>query len=178
MCLFHAIFKQSRPQRASTAQRAFKDLHRGLRDRHCQRLRKKGCPMTEVYVCDYIRTPIGRFGGALSSVRTDDLAALPIKALMARHPSLDWHAVDEVILGCANQAGAPRSRLASHLRRARLARRGAQGRVERRRRQRGRQGEEDEEEAQVEANGGRRGARDGRGGRRGGVALGCSKTPP
>ena len=61
--------------------------------------------MTEVYVCDYIRTPIGRFGGALSSVRTDDLAALPIKALMARHASLDWQAVDEVILGCANQAG-------------------------------------------------------------------------
>jgi acetyl-CoA acyltransferase len=68
-------------------------------------LRKKGCPMTEVFICDYIRTPIGRFGGSLSSVRTDDLASLPIKALMARHPSLDWQAVDEVILGCANQAG-------------------------------------------------------------------------
>ncbi len=61
--------------------------------------------MTEVFICDYIRTPIGRFGGALSSVRTDDLASLPIKALMARHPALDWQAVDEVILGCANQAG-------------------------------------------------------------------------
>lgn len=61
--------------------------------------------MTEVFICDYIRTPIGRFGGALSSVRTDDLAALPIKALMARHPALDWQAVDEVIMGCANQAG-------------------------------------------------------------------------
>ena len=61
--------------------------------------------MTEVFICDYIRTPIGRFGGALSSVRTDDLASLPIKALMARHAALDWHAVDEVILGCANQAG-------------------------------------------------------------------------
>ena len=61
--------------------------------------------MTEVFICDYIRTPIGRFGGALSLVRTDDLASLPIKALMARHPSLDWQAVDEVILGCANQAG-------------------------------------------------------------------------
>ncbi len=61
--------------------------------------------MTEVFICDYIRTPIGRFGGALSSVRTDDLASLPIKALMARHHSLDWQAVDEVILGCANQAG-------------------------------------------------------------------------
>lgn len=61
--------------------------------------------MTDVFICDYIRTPIGRFGGALSSVRTDDLASLPIKALMARHPALDWQAVDEVILGCANQAG-------------------------------------------------------------------------
>ncbi len=61
--------------------------------------------MTEVFICDYIRTPIGRFGGALSGVRTDDLASLPIKALMARHAALDWHAVDEVILGCANQAG-------------------------------------------------------------------------
>jgi acetyl-CoA acyltransferase len=61
--------------------------------------------MTEVFICDYIRTPIGRFGGALSLVRTDDLASLPIKALMARHASLDWQAVDEVILGCANQAG-------------------------------------------------------------------------
>ena len=61
--------------------------------------------MTEVFICDYIRTPIGRFGGALSSVRTDDLASLPIKALMARHPALDWQAVDDVILGCANQAG-------------------------------------------------------------------------
>ena len=61
--------------------------------------------MTEVFICDYIRTPIGRFGGALSSVRTDDLAALPIKALMARHAGLDWHALDEVILGCANQSG-------------------------------------------------------------------------
>jgi acetyl-CoA acyltransferase len=59
----------------------------------------------DAFICDFIRTPIGRFGGALSSVRTDDLAANPIKALMQRHPSLDWAAVDEVILGCANQAG-------------------------------------------------------------------------
>lgn len=59
----------------------------------------------EAFICDYLRTPIGRFGGALSSVRTDDLAAIPIKALMQRHTSLDWAAVDEVILGCANQAG-------------------------------------------------------------------------
>jgi len=61
--------------------------------------------MTDAFICDYVRTPIGRFGGALSSVRTDDLAAHPIKALMARHSGLDWQAVDDVIFGCANQAG-------------------------------------------------------------------------
>ena len=61
--------------------------------------------MTEAFICDALRTPIGRYGGALSSVRTDDLAAIPIKALMARHPNLDWGAVDDVIYGCANQAG-------------------------------------------------------------------------
>jgi acetyl-CoA acyltransferase len=61
--------------------------------------------MPEAFICDYIRTPIGRYGGALAMVRTDDLAALPLRALMARHPGLDWAAVDEVILGCANQAG-------------------------------------------------------------------------
>ena len=56
-------------------------------------------------IIDAVRTPIGRYGGALSSVRPDDLAAVPIKALMARHPKLDWAALDDVILGCANQAG-------------------------------------------------------------------------
>ena len=61
--------------------------------------------MTDVYICDYVRTPIGRFGGALSSVRTDDLAAAPLKALMARNQGVDWGAVEDVILGCANQAG-------------------------------------------------------------------------
>ena len=61
--------------------------------------------MTEAFICDYIRTPIGRFAGALSSVRADDLAAVPLKALMARHRGLDWQALDDVILGCANQAG-------------------------------------------------------------------------
>lgn len=60
--------------------------------------------MTEVFICDYIRTPIGRFGGALSAIRADDLGAVPLRALMARH-DLDWAAVDEVIFGCANQAG-------------------------------------------------------------------------
>ena len=61
--------------------------------------------MTEVYICDYIRTPIGRFGGTLSSVRADDLGAIPLKALMERNASVDWEAVDDVIFGCANQAG-------------------------------------------------------------------------
>ena len=61
--------------------------------------------MTDVFICDYIRTPIGRFGGALSSVRADDLGAVPLRALAARHAGLDWEAVDDVIFGCANQAG-------------------------------------------------------------------------
>ena len=60
--------------------------------------------MRDVYICDYIRTPIGRFGGALASVRADDLGAVPIKALMGKY-DLDWAALDEVIFGCANQAG-------------------------------------------------------------------------
>jgi acetyl-CoA acyltransferase len=59
----------------------------------------------EAYVCDYVRTPIGRFGGSLSSIRTDDLAALPIRALVEHNPGIDWAAIDDVILGCANQAG-------------------------------------------------------------------------
>jgi len=61
--------------------------------------------MRDVFICDAIRTPVGRFGGALASVRADDLAAIPIKALMERNPQVDWSAVDEVFLGCANQAG-------------------------------------------------------------------------
>ncbi|ASY65333.1 Acetyl-CoA acetyltransferase (plasmid) [Sinorhizobium sojae CCBAU 05684] len=61
--------------------------------------------MHEAYICDYIRTPIGRFGGALSAVRADDLGAIPLKALMERNGSVDWEAVDDVIFGCANQAG-------------------------------------------------------------------------
>lgn len=61
--------------------------------------------MTEAYICDYIRTPIGRFGGSLSSIRADDLGAIPLKALMAKYHGFDWSAVDEVIFGCANQAG-------------------------------------------------------------------------
>jgi 3-oxoadipyl-CoA thiolase len=61
--------------------------------------------MTDAFICDAIRTPFGRYGGALSSVRTDDLAAIPIRALMTRNPSVEWSAVDDVIYGCANQAG-------------------------------------------------------------------------
>src|SRR5215510_1961329 len=61
--------------------------------------------MRTVFICDAIRTPIGRYGGALSLVRTDDLAAIPLRALMQRNPSADWGQLDEVILGCANQAG-------------------------------------------------------------------------
>ncbi|CAN7649720.1 3-oxoadipyl-CoA thiolase [Ensifer sp. ENS06] len=61
--------------------------------------------MAEAFICDYIRTPIGRFGGSLSSVRADDLGAIPLKALMERNADVDWDAVDDVIFGCANQAG-------------------------------------------------------------------------
>lgn len=61
--------------------------------------------MTEAFICDYIRTPIGRFGGSLSSVRADDLGAVPLKALMERNSGVDWEAVEDVIYGCANQAG-------------------------------------------------------------------------
>jgi 3-oxoadipyl-CoA thiolase len=61
--------------------------------------------MTEAFICDAIRTPIGRYGGALSSVRADDLGAVPLKALMERNPQVDWAAVEDIIYGCANQAG-------------------------------------------------------------------------
>lgn len=61
--------------------------------------------MTDAFICDYIRTPIGRFAGSLSSVRADDLGAVPLKALMERNPSVDWEALGDVIYGCANQAG-------------------------------------------------------------------------
>ena len=60
---------------------------------------------TQAFICDAIRTPFGRYGGALSSVRADDLGAIPIKALMARNPNVDWQLVTDVIFGCANQAG-------------------------------------------------------------------------
>ena len=61
--------------------------------------------MMDAFICDAIRTPIGRFGGALSSIRADDLAALSIKELKERNKSIDWSMVDEVIFGCANQSG-------------------------------------------------------------------------
>lgn len=61
--------------------------------------------MNHAYICDAVRTPFGRFGGAISSIRADDLGALPIKALMERHPGVDWSAIEDVYYGCANQAG-------------------------------------------------------------------------
>jgi acetyl-CoA acyltransferase len=61
--------------------------------------------VSEAYICDYVRTPIGRFGGSLSSVRADDLGAVPLKALVERNAGIDWDAVDDVVYGCANQAG-------------------------------------------------------------------------
>jgi acetyl-CoA acetyltransferase family protein len=61
--------------------------------------------MQQAFICDAVRTPVGRYGGALASVRADDLAALPLAALMARNPGVDWSKVDDLIYGCANQAG-------------------------------------------------------------------------
>ncbi len=61
--------------------------------------------LKDAYIVDAIRTPIGRYGGAISAVRTDDLGAIPIKALTERHPDLDWSKIDDVLYGCANQAG-------------------------------------------------------------------------
>ena len=68
--------------------------------------------MSDAYICDYVRTPIGRYGGALSSIRADDLAAIPIRALIDRNPGVDWGDLDDVILGCANQAGEDNRNLA------------------------------------------------------------------
>jgi acetyl-CoA acetyltransferase len=68
--------------------------------------------MTEAYICDAARTPIGRYGGSLAHVRADDLAAVPIRALIARNPGVDWEALDDVIYGCANQAGEDNRNLA------------------------------------------------------------------
>src|SRR5438445_3826142 len=61
--------------------------------------------METAYICDAIRTPFGRYGGTLASIRTDDLAAMPLKALVERNAGVDWNAVDDVVYGCANQAG-------------------------------------------------------------------------
>jgi 3-oxoadipyl-CoA thiolase len=68
--------------------------------------------VTEAFICDYVRTPIGRYGGALASVRADDLAAIPLKALIDRNGRVDWDGLDDVILGCANQAGEDNRNLA------------------------------------------------------------------
>src|SRR5438552_7261743 len=68
--------------------------------------------MSEAFICDAIRTPFGKYGGSLSSIRADDLAAIPIKALMRRNPKVDWGGLDDVIYGCANQAGEDNRNLA------------------------------------------------------------------
>src|SRR6266568_1400446 len=68
--------------------------------------------MADAYICDALRTPFGKYSGALSSVRADDLAAIPIKALMDRNPKVDWGGLDDVIYGCANQAGEDNRNLA------------------------------------------------------------------
>src|SRR6202163_1819701 len=68
-------------------------------------MRKMERPMREVFVCDAVRTAIGRYGGALAKVRTDDLAAVPIRALVVRNAKADWSKLDEVFFGCANQSG-------------------------------------------------------------------------
>ena len=65
----------------------------------------EGITMNEAFICDAVRTPFGRYGGALATVRADDLAAVPLRALMQRNPNVDWSAVDDVVYGCANQAG-------------------------------------------------------------------------
>ena len=61
--------------------------------------------MSEAYICDAIRTPVGRYGGGLSSIRTDDLAAVPIRGLMERNSTVEWGELDDIVYGCANQAG-------------------------------------------------------------------------
>src|SRR5579862_1113899 len=61
--------------------------------------------MDDAFICDAVRTPFGRYGGALAAIRTDDLAAIPLRALMERSPQVDWNAMDDVVFGCANQAG-------------------------------------------------------------------------
>ncbi|HGE6662980.1 TPA: beta-ketoacyl synthase N-terminal-like domain-containing protein, partial [Serratia marcescens] len=68
--------------------------------------------MNQAFICDGVRTPIGRYGGALAQVRADDLAALPLRVLLERHPQVDWAQLDDVILGCANQAGEDNRNLA------------------------------------------------------------------
>src|SRR5271167_1704242 len=76
-----------------------------MRFRRSRCNRTPGANMQEVFICDAVRTPFGRYGGSLATVRVDDLGAVPIKALVERNPGVDWGAVDDVIYGCANQAG-------------------------------------------------------------------------
>src|SRR5271167_1658720 len=76
-----------------------------MRFRRSRCNRTPGANMQEVFICDAVRTPFGRYGGSLATVRVDDLGAVPIKALVERNPGVDWGAVDDVVYGCANQAG-------------------------------------------------------------------------
>ncbi len=97
--------RDTEPDRAGTirAARAQRSHRTGARGSSLRSPAMDG--MREVFICDAVRTPIGRYGGALAKVRTDDLAGVPIKALVKRNPDVDWSALDEVVLGCANQAG-------------------------------------------------------------------------
>ena len=89
----------------SSSHDIFETLYARMSGYHRRVFHLLGALSMHTYICDAIRTPIGRFGGALASVRTDDLAAIPIRALVERNPGVDWSAVDDVIYGCANQAG-------------------------------------------------------------------------
>src|SRR5579863_1055522 len=99
-----SVRRKLRPDRPSDGGGASRSAR--LDSPHCRRAwrRRRSC-VRPVFLCDAVRTPIGRYGGALAAVRTDDLAAIPIRELIRRNPRTDWSALDDVILGCANQAG-------------------------------------------------------------------------
>src|SRR5712691_3573470 len=100
--------RRSRRRRRPTGSSPFSASCTPARHGRTETRRHEECAMSalrDVFVCDSVRTPIGRYGGALARVRTDDLAAVPIRALVERNAKVDWAALDEVVLGCANQAG-------------------------------------------------------------------------
>src|SRR5688500_717503 len=94
-----------RRQRYSNLARCAISGHAPPRPTSGARLPRREPRMAEAFICDYIRTPIGRFAGSLSSVRADDLGAVPLKALMERNSGIDWEAIDDLVYGCVNQAG-------------------------------------------------------------------------